>query len=172
METIAKDRKNIVILGGGFGGITALLKLHRALHHKRLLGEYNLVLVNKNAHHLYTPALYEIASIPKGEANALALKSTICINIEDILGRFPDIQFVGETAIALDPSRRTITFQSGNALPFEYVVIALGSETNFFNIPGMAEFSYPLKTFEDAVRLRNHIEEIMRTHPPVIRITS
>ncbi len=170
METILPGRKNIVILGAGFGGITALLHLYRSLKRKSLLRDYQLVIVNRSAQHLYTPALYEIAAIPKGEANAAVLKSAICIQIDDIIARYPEIKFVGETISSLDPARRIITFQSGDELAFEYVVIALGSEINFFGIPGMAEFSYPLKNFDDALRLRNRIEEIVKLDPPVIRI--
>lgn len=170
METILPGRKNIVILGAGFGGITALLHLYRSLKRKSLLHEYQLVVVNKSAQHLYTPALYEIAAIPKGEAGAIALKSAICIQIDDIIARYPEIKFVGETVSSLNPAKRTITFESGDELTFEYVVVALGAETNFFGISGMAELSYPLKNFDDAVRLRNRIEEIMRTDPPMIRI--
>lgn len=163
-------RKNIVILGAGFGGITALIKLRRGLKRKGLFHQYNLVLISKSAQHLYTPALYEIAAIPKGEADAVCLKSTVCIQIEDIIGRFPGIRCIGEAAQSLDPRSRRIALESGNFVSFEYAVIALGAETNFFNIPGLEEYSYPIKTFEDAVRLRNVTEELMREKKAALRI--
>lgn len=163
-------RKNIVVLGAGFGGITALIGLQRRLKRKGLFPRYNLVLISNNAQHLYTPALYEIASIPKGEASAVCLKSTVCIQIEDIIGRFPEIRFIGETARALDPRSRRITLASGDFISFEYAIIALGAETNFFNIPGLEEYSYPIKTFEDAVRLRNTTEELVRGKRETLRI--
>lgn len=164
------SRKNIVILGAGFGGITALIKLWRGLKRKGLFRQYNLVIISKSAQHLYTPALYEIAAIPKGEANALCLKSTVCIQIEDIIGRFPGIRFIGEAAQSLDPRSRRIALESGNFISFEYAIVALGAETNFFNIPGLEEHSYPIKTFEDAVRLRNVTEELMRKKKAALRI--
>lgn len=162
MTILESGRKNIVVLGAGFGGITALLKLRSWLKKKGLAPGYNLVLVNKNGQHLYTPALYEIASIPRGEADAVCLKSAVCIQIEDILERFPEIRFIGEEVEKLDPRTHILTFKSGNQLSFEYAIIALGAETNFFNIPGLVENTLALKTFEDAIRLRNKVEELAR----------
>lgn len=170
METLLPGRKNIVILGAGFGGITAILRLHRLLKQKGLLKTYTPVLVDRNAYHLYTATLYEIAAIPRGEASASALKSTICIQVSDVIDRFPEIHFIGERVQGLDAERRTITFTSGNELAFEYVVVALGAEINFFGIPGLSQSSHPLKTFEDAVRLRNHVEGVVAKKPEVIRI--
>ena len=163
-------RRNIVILGAGFGGITALLKLHRGLSRRGLLGHYQPVIVNRTAHHLYTPALYEIAAIPRGEANAAHLKSSLCIPVDDILGRLPGARLIGDTASRVDPERHVITLESGSQLNFEYLIIALGAETNFFGIPGMAEHALPLKTFADAVRLRNRIEDLVVSNPGTLRI--
>ena len=169
MEILESGKKNIVILGAGFGGITALLKLRSALARQKLLGFYNLVLINNRSYHLYTPALYEIASLPRGDAAALPLKSAICIPIADILERFGGVGFIGEEVQKLDPRTHVITFRSGNQISFEYVIIALGAETNFFDVPGLAEHSFPLKTFEDAVYFRNKAEEIAAGKKDVIR---
>lgn len=163
-------RKNIVVLGAGFGGITALLSLHRRLKRRDLGRRYQLVLVSKNAQHLYTPALYEIAAIPPGEASAVCLKSAVCIQVEDIIAPFPRIRFIAEEVCALDPRRRLITFTQGGKLNFSYAIVALGSETNFYAIPGLAEHAYPLKTFADAVRLRNRAAELAAHTPGELHI--
>ena len=170
MTILFSGRKNIVVLGAGFAGITAILRLYKLLRRRGLLGRYNLILVNKSAHHLYTPALYEIAAIPKGEAETICLKSAHCIPIEDIIKPFPEIRFIGEEIEKLDPLTHIMRFRSGNRLSFEYAVVALGSETNFFNIPGLQENSYPLKTFQDAVRLRDKAEEMAATNSGSVKI--
>lgn len=162
MEILEGGRRNIVILGAGFGGITALSTLYRLLRRRGLIGAYQIVLVNRTGHHLYTPALYEIASIPKSEAGGTGLKASVCIPIEDIVERLKGIRFIGEEVTGLNPASHLITFASGNILNFEYALIALGAETNFFDIPGLAEHAFPLKTFEDALVLRNRIEELAR----------
>lgn len=163
-------RRNIVIMGAGFGGITALLKLYSGLRRHGLLSAFRLILIDRASYHLYTPSLYEIAAALKNEAGAMRLKSSICIPIDDVIRRFPMARFIGEAAIAVDPGRHIISFASGNAMSFDYLVVAIGAETNFYGIPGMAEYSIPLKTFEDSVRLRNRIEELTITGAETIRI--
>ena len=170
MEILESGQRNIVILGAGFGGITALLHVYRRLRRAGLAETYQIILVNNTWWQLYTPALYEIAAIPRGEANAIALKSAICIPLDAILARLPGVKFIGETVAALDPERHTITFRNGDLVNFEYCIVALGAETNFFGIPGLAEHGIPLKRFEDAVHLRNRIEELMRTTTGPLRV--
>ncbi len=162
MEIVESGRRNIVILGAGFGGITALITLYRALRRRHLLGAYQIVLINRASHHLYTPALYEIAAIPKGEAGPTGLKASVCIPIEDIVEPLGGVRFIGEEVAGLNPEAHTITFSSGGMMNFEYALIALGAETNFFDIPGLAEHAFGLKTFNDALVLRNRIEELAR----------
>lgn len=150
-------KKKIVIVGAGFGGITAALKLAKNMG--RLLDEYEIVLLNRRLHHLYTPALYEIASVPQEESTTLSLKLSAMININDIVQRLP-ITFLCDEMTALNQEKKELSLLRGGTFSYEYLVLALGSETNYFDIPGLREHSYPLKTFEDAVGLRNIIEDI------------
>lgn len=155
-----KQIKTIVILGAGFGGLTAVLKLSKAVKRRGLTKDCRLILVNKTSYQVYTPALYEIASIPKGEANAVCLKTSICIDLAEVAS-LDGFQFIGGEAAGLDQERKVVRLSSGEVFSFDYLVIALGAETNFFNIPGLKERALPLKTFEDAIRLRNKIEEVV-----------
>ena len=152
------DPKNIVILGAGFGGVTTALTL--AKKKQMLSPEYNIILVDRHHHQLYTPALYEIASIPRENATDTRLKSAILILITDIVAKKP-IQFICDEIIGLNRNSKKIILKNSE-LPYEFLISALGSETNYFNIPGLKEESFPLKTFDDAVRLRNKIEDWMR----------
>ncbi|MBU6414889.1 NAD(P)/FAD-dependent oxidoreductase [Patescibacteria group bacterium] len=158
MDNIDARKKNIVILGAGFGGITAALAL--AKKQCAISREYNIILVDRHRHQLYTPALYEIASIPRENAADASLKSAILIPIADITAKKP-IQHLCDDVIGLDRNGKKIILKNAE-LPYEFLVSALGSETNYFNIPGLKEESFPLKTFDDAVRLRNKIEDWVR----------
>lgn len=151
------EEKLIVIVGAGFGGITVALKLEKKL---RRFPAYHIVLIDKNAYQLYTPALYEIAAIPREEASASVLKPIIIIPVEEIVAR-RRIRFLQEEVIKIDREKSIISLKDGKNLSFTFLVLALGSETNYFNIPGLKEHSYPLKQFEDAIRIRNRIEKMV-----------
>ncbi|MDO8561101.1 MAG: FAD-dependent oxidoreductase [bacterium] len=150
--------KNIVVIGAGFGGLTATLKLSEAIKRKGLGKNCRVLLFNKTSYQVYTPALYEIAAVPRGEASAVCLKTSICIDLEDVASR-EGFQFIGGEVVSVDPAKKLITLASGETQAFDYLVVALGTETNFFNILGSKEHSLPLKTFEDAIRLRNKTEK-------------
>lgn len=151
------EEKLIVIVGAGFGGITTALKLEKKL---RRFPACRIVLIDKNAYQLYTPALYEIAAIPREEASASVLKPIIIIPIEEIIAG-TQIRFLQGEVVKIDREKRIISLKDGKNLSYEFLVLALGSETNYFNIPGLKEHSYPLKQFEDAIKIRNKIEKMV-----------
>ncbi|MDO8600640.1 MAG: NAD(P)/FAD-dependent oxidoreductase [bacterium] len=156
MEAIDAKKKNIVIVGAGFGGITVALKLARNMG--GLLSDYQIILIDRHHHQLYTPALYEIASIPNENITDVALKTSILIPIADIVAGKP-ITALTDEIVGLAADTKKVLLKKSGALPYEFLIIALGSETNYFNIPGLTEHSLPLKNFDDALRLRNTIEE-------------
>ena len=153
---MAEPPKTIVIGGAGFGGMTAALKLERRLRDNP---DWNIVLVDKNPYQLYAPALYEIAAIPKEEVDQIGLKSVITIPIADILiGK--KIVFVRGEITSCDRENRSVSVRGGK-IDYDFLVLALGSETNYFDIPGLREYALPLKRFEDAVRIRDRIERML-----------
>ncbi|KKW28258.1 MAG: FAD-dependent pyridine nucleotide-disulfide oxidoreductase [Parcubacteria group bacterium GW2011_GWB1_52_7] len=150
MET---TKKKIVIAGAGFGGITAALFLNKAFsRNPKLRREYQIIIVNNHHSHLYTPAIYEIAAIPQGRHALDYVKSSITIPLADIF------------------HRTLLRFDNDETLGYEYLVLALGAETSYFNIPGAKEHSYPLKTFADAVKLRDRIQDVIEANEAVARI--
>lgn len=162
------QKKNIVILGAGFAGITAALELSKKLARFSLEHAYSLILINETPYHLFTPYLYEIASIPKSEASAVDLKSIACIPIEDIIAKTAII-FLQEQAVLINRFSKTVYFSDNRALDYEYLVIAAGAMITALGIPGISEYGHFLKTFTDAIALRNKIEELV-AHKKEIRI--
>lgn len=152
-------KKNVIILGAGFGGITAALTLAKKLG--GLANEYEIILIDRHHHHLITPNLYEIASIPKEYAEDTPLKSSILIPIRDITEKKP-INFICDEFIGLDIKNNKINLKNNGELSYEFLVFALGSQTNYFNIPGLKEHSFPLKTFDDGAKLRNTVEDLVK----------
>ncbi|MBI3420607.1 MAG: NAD(P)/FAD-dependent oxidoreductase [Candidatus Sungbacteria bacterium] len=154
--------ETIVIAGAGFGGIIAALKLEKRI--RRLERQCRIVLIDKNPYQLYTPALYEIAAIPREEASAYALKSSVAIPLDQVLDK-KRIAFLQAEITGIDKEHRAVTLQDGSRITYRWLVLALGSTTNYFAIPGLQEHAFPLKTFSDAVRIRNKLETMLiQTH--------
>ena len=166
MEAVPRKQR-IVILGGGFGGITAAVLLDNYIKKMPELGrKIEVVLVNNHHSHLYTPALYEIAALPQGEHALQYVKSSISIPLVDIFnGR--NIEWLERTVIRIDVTNRLIEFENTQTLGFDYLILALGAETSYFNIPGLKEYSLPIKTFGDAVKLRDKVEHAIESGSPV-----
>lgn len=147
--------KKIVILGAGFGGLTAAMELGRFVkNNKRVACE--IILVDKNDYHTYTPTLYEASTTSKEVADLVQLKSIVTFPIRELLKKLP-VRFMKDEIESLDISGGDIHLKGGEHLRYDYLIIALGSKTNFFNIPGLKESALELKTFTDAIRVREAV---------------
>ena len=141
--------KKILILGSGFGG------LYTAMHLEKKLGRdanVEITLVNRENFFLFTPMLHEVAA---GD-----LDLTHIVNpVRKLLRRTHF--FNGEIkAIDVDARRVTVAHADDHhdhELTYDYLVLALGSVTNFFDLPGLAENALTMKSLGDAIRLRNHL---------------
>lgn len=141
--------KQIIILGGGFGGIKASLKLINA-H----LKDVQITLIDKNSYHLFTPSLYEVASSEEPQKN-------IVIPFSEIFNK--KINIIQADVKKIDPKKNSIDiiFDNKNqTLLFNYLIIALGSEANFMNIEGLEKYSLPLKNLSDALKIRDKIKNL------------
>src|SRR3989338_3189483 len=138
--------KRIVILGAGFGGLRAAIILGKK---SKELGKkgYQITLIDKNRFHTYTPLLYEISTASKETANYLDLKSVTTYPIEGVLLGLP-IEFIEGEIQEIDLVNRKIQLAE-RQVEYEYLIIALGAETNFFDIPGLKETALELKSLND-----------------------
>lgn len=148
--------KSIVVIGAGFGGLRAAKRLAAALRREHLTGRYAMYLIDRNGYHTYTPTLYEAATTSKETANYLELRDIVTFDVPSLIADFPEIIFVRDTVTALDLVRGDVHC-SGMELKFDYLVLALGSETNYFDIPGLKTHALPMKTFMDALTLRDRV---------------
>lgn len=125
---------------------------------KQLLKEYNIVLIDKNNYHLYTPALYEAATTATDDASPINLKRVLATPFEEILKGRP-IKFIQGKVVKIGVQTKTIYFDDHTSFNFEYAVFALGSEPAYFNIPGLKEHSIPLKWLDNAITIRSKIKQ-------------
>jgi len=151
----AEKKTRILILGGGFAG------LHAAMHLDDTLArdpDIEITLVNRDNFFLFTPMLHEVA--------ASDLDLTNIVNpVRKLLKR---INFFAGEVESIDLKRKLVTVSHGfdhhhHELPYDHLVIGLGSITNFFNLPGLEQRALTMKSLGDAIHLRNrliaHLEE-------------
>jgi len=141
--------KRIVILGGGFGGLSAARELERILPRN---ANVDVTLVNRENFFLFTPMLHEVA------ASDLDL-ATIVSPLRRLLKRTR--LFIG-TVEDIDVDLQTVTVAHAGGvhrheLPYDHLIVALGAVTNFYGIPGLAERATTMKSLGDAIELRNQL---------------
>lgn len=134
-------RPRVVVVGGGFGGLATVRKLAGA--------PLDVLLIDRNNYHLFTPLLYQVAS-------ALLDPSEIAYPLRALIRHVPNADFLMAEVIGVDLEARRVHTDHGDE-PYDYLVLSPGSGSNFFGIPGLAERSHPLKTLPEALQLRNDV---------------
>lgn len=152
---IVPGRKHVVILGGGFGGVYAAIEFEKTLGRD---ADVDVTLVNRENFFLFTPMLHEVASSD--------LDMTNIVNpIRKLLRR---VEFFHGEVESIDLEQKQIRVvhgqtHHGHTLPYDHLILAFGSVTNFYGLPGLAERALTMKTLGDAIYLRNrmiaHLEE-------------
>ncbi|MFA6256739.1 MAG: NAD(P)/FAD-dependent oxidoreductase [Candidatus Paceibacterota bacterium] len=135
----------VVIVGNGFGGIYALKYLHKFAHNTKNI---ELSLISEKNYFLFTPLLHEVAT---GGLN----RSNIVEPIRKVLGCCLNKFYLGKAQF-IDTVNQTVTTKDGAVL-YDYLVLATGATTNFYGIPGAEQYSYTLKSIEDAINIKNRV---------------
>lgn len=159
-----KQKKKIVILGAGFGGLKVARILNRNILRSGLEEKYEILLIDRNGYHTYYPTLYEIATTSKNLANQIDLKRIVTIPLSDIFEKNP-ITIIQDKVTELDLIEGDIHSENGTKYKFDYLVMALGAEINYFGIPGLEESSLSLKSFTDAVKIRDSVWNLIEGAP-------
>jgi NADH dehydrogenase len=147
-----------VIIGGGFGGVTAARELRRA--------DAEVTVVDRTNHQLFQPLLYQVATGGLSEGN-------ISTPIRGLLRGQRNASVLMAAATGFDTDRRQVTLDRGERLDYDSLILACGAETSYFGNDQWREVSFGLKTLTDAVSLRNRVfeafEEAERTDDPTAR---
>lgn len=136
-------KERVLIVGGGFGGVKAALELCRD-------GRFTVTLLSDSPDFRYYPTLYHAATGGK-RANAIIP-----------LQRFfegHDVKLATGTAKTLDRKAKTITTARGEQYSFDTLILALGVVTNYFGVPGLAEYSYSIKSGDQVARFKEHLHQ-------------
>lgn len=134
-------KKRIIVIGGGFAGISLVKKLDENL--------FDILLIDKINHHQFQPLFYQVATSQLEPAS-------ISFPLRNILKHKKSLQIRLARVDSIDCVRNEITTSIGN-FSYDYLVIATGCTTNFFNNPTIEKNVFALKTTYDAIKIRNHI---------------
>lgn len=135
------SRPRVVIVGGGFAGLEAA----RTLRGKPV----DVVLVDRRNHHLFQPLLYEVAT-------AALSGPDVAEPIRNVLRKQDNATVLMDEVRGLDLQRRQVVL-SDRPLAYDYLIVAAGSETHYFGNDHWARYVTPLKSLEDAVKMRRRI---------------
>ncbi|MEK7187734.1 MAG: FAD-dependent oxidoreductase [Patescibacteria group bacterium] len=163
------DKKKILILGAGFGGLKTAFRLADGLKHNNLLEKYEVILIDRYEHHTFTPLLYETATTSKETIDLVRLHSLVTHNVRNLINGYP-ITCIEDMIREIRPGSGEVVLEKSGAVKAEYIVLALGSEANYFDMPGLKEHSLTLKTFTDAIRIRDTVLDLTENKESGIRI--
>ncbi len=134
--------KHVVIVGGGFAGV----RLARKLRHQK---DISVTLINTNPDFRYSPALYRAATGNK--------MGTARLPLEWMLLDSSNIDLVIGTVTGFNPAHKMIKLEDGSVYEYDFVVFAVGSITTYFNIEGLHEHSFGIKSADEVNILRAHL---------------
>ncbi len=149
----ASERKQVLILGGGFGGLHTALGLEKTLARE---SDVQVTLINRENHSLFTPMLHEVA--------ASDLDTTHIVN--PLRKLLKHVQFFNGEVKSIDLPSKQVTVVHGperhaHQFHYDYLVMALGSTTNFFDLLGLKQRALTIKSLNDAIHLRNNLIDLL-----------
>jgi NADH dehydrogenase len=150
---LARNKKKIVILGGGFAGVACTRKLESEFGNN---SEIELIMISEDNFLLFTPMLPQVASGMIETRHIVMPIRTICKKTKFYEGRIKNIDPHGKLVNLWGTAdKRSISIH------YDFLVVALGSETNFFGMADVEKNAYTMKTLNDAVVLRNRIIDML-----------
>lgn len=153
IAALARNKKKIVILGGGFAGVECARQLESYFGDS---SEIELVMISEDNFLLFTPMLPQVASGMIETRHIVMPIRAICKKTKFYEGRVKNV----------DPFGKLVTLwgtgeKRGISIHYDYLVVALGSETNFFGMVDVEKNAYTMKTLNDAVMLRNRAIDML-----------
>ena len=135
------DRKHVVIVGAGFGGVRLAKELAKE--------NVRITLVDRHNYHLFQPLLYQVTT-------AVLSPAEIAYPTREFFKNFKNVEFFLAKATGVDQARRVLQTDHGE-ISYDYLVLSAGGTTNFFGNASVERNSYAMKTLQEAITLRSHI---------------
>lgn len=139
-------KKNIVVVGAGYAGVAATKFMAKKLKKD----DVEITLIDRHSYHTMMTELHEVAG---GRVEPTAIQ----YDLQRLFARKKNVKLVTDTVVGIDKDQKVVKTQAGS-YPFDHLVIGMGGEPNDFGTPGVKEHGFTLWSFEDSVRIREHIE--------------
>ncbi|MFO0576709.1 MAG: NAD(P)/FAD-dependent oxidoreductase [Polyangia bacterium] len=152
---VAAGRPHVVIIGGGFGGLTAA----QALRHAPV----RVTLIDRSNHHLFQPLLYQVAMAGLSPAD-------IAAPIRSVLRKQKNATVLLAEARGVDPAQKKVLLDHGGEIAYDFLIVAVGAQNHYFGHEDWARYAVGLKDLDDAVEVRRRVlvafEAAERTQDP------
>ena len=135
------NQKRIVVVGGGFAGLNLAKRLTKT--------GYQVVLIDKNNYHQFQPLFYQVAMSGLEPSSIVFPLRKMFQKNRNVFIRVANVE-------SIDAEKKEISTELGN-LKYDYLVLAIGADTNFFGNEHIAEKAIPMKSVSEALYLRNAI---------------
>lgn len=144
-------QKNIVIVGAGFAGVYATKRLAKHFKHDK---DVTITLIDRHSYFTYMTELHEVAAdrVPQ---------NAIQYDLQRLFCRRKNVKLVTDTVTTIDREKKEVKTKHG-AYPYDYVMLGIGSEPNDFGTPGVKEHGFTLGSWEHAIALKQHVEDVVR----------
>ncbi|MDF7627461.1 FAD-dependent oxidoreductase [Lactobacillaceae bacterium L1_55_11] len=143
-------KKNIVIVGAGFGGVFTAKKLAKKLKHNQ---DYRIILVDKHSYFTYLTEIHEVAA-------QRVKPNHVKEDLEHLFSHDKNVELVTAEVTEIDSANKSITTTRGK-IPYEKLVISIGGTSNNFGTPGVVEYGFEMWSIEEAIRIRQHLANII-----------
>lgn len=144
-QNVKDGTKKIVVIGAGYAGLHAAQKLNKKLGGKKGI---EIILIDKQDRHIRLTEIHEVAG---GRVEPEAVTNPI----SNYCGRY--VKFIQDTVKSIDFDEKTLNTESSSKIKYDKLVIAVGSQPEFFGIGGMEKHAFTLWSLGDAITIKNHI---------------
>lgn len=139
-------KQNIVVVGAGYAGVSATKYLAKKLKKE----DVTITLIDRHSYHTMMTELHEVAG---GRVEPEAIQ----YDLQHLFARQKNVQLVTDTVTGIDKEQKVVKTKLGT-YPFDQLILGMGGEPNDFGTPGVKENGFTLWSFEDSVKIREHIE--------------